>query len=70
MGRRAMTDDQKKEAVKRRALQTKEWKIKNSEKFVSYMKEYYLENKKMINDRSHANAKLRKLRQNEEIAKN
>jgi hypothetical protein len=69
MGRRAMTDDEKKEAIKRRALQTKEWKIKNCEKFKAYMSEYYLENKKIINDRSHANAKLRKLRQIEEAEK-
>lgn len=70
MGRRAFTELEKIEAKKRRAIQLIEYRERNREKFDEYMNEYYLQNKKIINDRSYSNSKLRKSRILEPIVKN
>ena len=68
MGRRAFTPEEKIEAKKRRAIQLIEYREINREKFDKYMNEYYLQNKKIINERSYSNSKLRKTRVLETVA--
>jgi hypothetical protein len=62
MGRRAFTAEEKIEAKKRIAITKKAWRENNKERFDKYMNEYYLQNKKVIDERRIINRKLRKNR--------
>ena len=51
-----LTEEQRIASELRRAEYAKNWRVKNAEKFKSYMHDYYIANKKLINDRRAVNA--------------
>jgi CRISPR/Cas system-associated exonuclease Cas4 (RecB family) len=57
-----LTEEQRIESDKKKAEYMKAWRIRNKEKFDTYMQGYYLEHKKKINDRRAVNSKLQRRR--------
>ena len=57
-----MTEEQRIASDLRKAEYARNWRIKNAEKFNSYMHDYYMANKKLINDRRNKNAKYQRKR--------
>lgn len=55
MGRRAFTDDEKNISRIQRNARNKLWQLANKEKFDAYMKNYYQQNKQMLNAQRRAN---------------
>jgi hypothetical protein len=51
-----LTEEERIASDLRKAEYAKNWRIKNAEKFNSYMHDYYIANKKLINDRRAFNA--------------
>jgi hypothetical protein len=51
-----LTEEERIASDLRKAEYAKNWRIKNAEKFNSYMHDYYIANKKLINDRRAVNA--------------
>ena len=58
-----LTEEQRIASALKKAEYAKAWRIQNKEKFDSYMQDYYLANKKVINDRRKVNAYKQKLRE-------
>ena len=58
-----MTEEQRIASDLRKAEYARNWRIKNAEKFNSYMHDYYMANKKLINDRRNKNAKNQRKRE-------
>ena len=46
-----LTEEERIASNLKKAEYAKNWRIKNAEKFDAYMHDYYIENKKLINDR-------------------
>lgn len=57
-----LTEEQRIASNLKKAEYARNWRIKNAEKFNTYMHDYYMENKKLINDRRNVNAKNQRKR--------
>jgi hypothetical protein len=57
-----LTEEERIASNIKKAEYAKNWRIKNAEKFNSYMHDYYIANKKLINDRRNVNAKIQRKR--------
>jgi hypothetical protein len=58
-----LTEEERIASNIKKAEYAKNWRIKNAEKFNSYMHDYYIANKKLINDRRNVNAKIQRKRE-------
>ena len=59
-----LTEEERIASNIKKAEYAKNWRIKNAEKFNAYMHDYYIANKKLINDRRNVNAKIQRKREN------
>lgn len=57
-----LTEEERIASNLKKAEYAKNWRIKNAEKFNAYMHDYYIKNKKLINDRRNVNAKKQRKR--------
>ena len=57
-----LTPEQRIESDKKKAEYMKAWRIRNKDKFDTYMHDYYLDHKKKINERRAVNSKLQRRR--------
>lgn len=57
-----LTEEERIASDLRRAEYARNWRAKNAEKFEAYMRDYYIANKKLINDRRIVNAKRQQIR--------
>ena len=57
-----LTEEERIASNIKKAEYAKNWRIKNAEKFNAYMHDYYIANKKLINDRRNENAKKQRIR--------
>jgi hypothetical protein len=58
-----LTEEERIASDLRKAEYARNWRAKNAEKFNSYMHDYYIANKKLINDRRNVNAKIQRKRE-------
>ena len=56
-----LTPEQRIESDKRKAEYMVQWKIRNKEKFDTYMRNYYVENKQVMNRARSVNSKKQRL---------
>lgn len=57
-----LTEEERIASDLKKAEYAKNWRKKNAEKFNAYMHDYYMANKKLINDRRNVNAKNQRTR--------
>ena len=57
-----LTEEERIASDLRKAEYARNWRTKNAEKFDAYMHDYYIANKKLINDRRNENAKKQRIR--------
>jgi hypothetical protein len=57
-----LTEEERIVSNLKKAEYARNWRIKNAEKFNAYMHDYYIANKKLINDRRNVNAKNQRKR--------
>jgi hypothetical protein len=57
-----LTEEERIASDLRKAEYARNWRAKNAEKFEAYMHDYYIANKKLINDRRNENAKKQRIR--------
>ena len=58
-----LTEEERIASDLRRAEYARNWRTKNAEKFEAYMHDYYIANKKLINDRRNVNSKKQRIRE-------